>query len=294
MTLGDHSAVGGAVKVGFSPIPGRVAADGPPGRPGYPDADAENESDKSGGEDPDPVFAVVAGVSEAEERRGHPGRLPETGAVSVLKMKQQAWNQPQQGNGVNAPGAVASHAYDQAQAHGADQAHGPPEVDAAGERRKQKAAHQAFFHAANEEEDCGPPHRKDSDLGAVECYRAEMKPPAQGQSAHQRGESDKSGYQAGGETRQGVGASQVVIEDAPTLQQSHKPGGRQHREKAAQFREERSSGGDGPFHRANQMELRECVGEAHVEEEEQQNEHCYRPEGSDTLGADEDPVQAAV
>src|SRR5262249_39184120 len=68
MVLRGKAAVGRAIEEGFSPVQGRVAADGQPGRSGEPDADAKNKADESGGEDTNRVLAVVAGVEESEGR----------------------------------------------------------------------------------------------------------------------------------------------------------------------------------------------------------------------------------
>ena len=78
MALDLEAAVGCAVEKGFSPVPCGVAADGPPGGAGDANACAENEADEGSGEDADPIFAVVGGVIEAEERGGDPGSLPKS------------------------------------------------------------------------------------------------------------------------------------------------------------------------------------------------------------------------
>ena len=72
-----EAAVGCAVEKGFGPVPCGVAADGPPGGAGDANAYTEDEADEGSGEDADPIFAVVGGVIEAEERGGDPGGLPE-------------------------------------------------------------------------------------------------------------------------------------------------------------------------------------------------------------------------
>src|SRR5580698_7020961 len=44
VAAGGQPAVGGAVKVGLAPVPGGMAADGPPGRAGDAHADAEDKA----------------------------------------------------------------------------------------------------------------------------------------------------------------------------------------------------------------------------------------------------------
>src|SRR5947209_5864243 len=102
MALSHHATVRCAVEVSFAPVPGGVAADGPPGRPGNTHTDAEDEPDERGRKDTNPVFAVIAGVSESEEGGGDPCSLPEAGAFRPLQMQPQAWSQTQQGDRVNA------------------------------------------------------------------------------------------------------------------------------------------------------------------------------------------------
>ena len=94
-----------------------MAANGPPRRAGHPDAYAEDKADGRRGKDPNPVFAVVAGVDEAEEGGGDPGGLPEAGALGLVQVQQQAGNQAQQRDDIDAPDAVALGAEEQAQAN---------------------------------------------------------------------------------------------------------------------------------------------------------------------------------
>src|ERR1035441_1826970 len=70
------AAVGGAKKVGLRPVPAGMAADRPPRRTGNPNAHAEHKADSSRRKNSNPVFAVVAGADESDDRPAEAGGLP--------------------------------------------------------------------------------------------------------------------------------------------------------------------------------------------------------------------------
>src|ERR1700722_9476397 len=137
VALALEAAVGCAVEKGFCPVPCCVAADGPPGGAGDANADAKNEADEGGGEYADPIFAVVGGVIEAEERGGDPCCLPECAtAWGSPLVENQAREKSDCGSEVNAPCAVASAGESEIKAEADLGGERPPEIDAAGERGK--------------------------------------------------------------------------------------------------------------------------------------------------------------
>src|SRR4051812_46591726 len=107
MAGSQEPTVGSPIEISLGPIPGGVAADCPPGGSSDPDADAEYKSDERRREDADPVFAAVSRMHGTEQRRGQPGRLPEPRTRSLIDVQQQAGNQAQQRDDVDAPHSVA-------------------------------------------------------------------------------------------------------------------------------------------------------------------------------------------
>src|ERR1700722_18121550 len=91
MPLRDHAAVRGAVKVGFSPVPGSVEADGPPKRSRVPKAETEDESDCRCGKESDGGFAGIASVDGAKGGGKDDRSPPEPDAASqrVLQVAAQ-------------------------------------------------------------------------------------------------------------------------------------------------------------------------------------------------------------
>src|SRR3569623_1152888 len=152
MAGSDESTIGGSIEVSLCPIPCCVAADCPPGGSSDPAADAEDKSDEGGCEDADPVFPAVPRMHGAEQRRRQPGGLPEPRTWSLIDVQQQAGSQTEHRDDVDAPRSVAFHAPQKQAADHADYSHSPPEIDAAGERVQQIAAHRAFFKAAHHQE----------------------------------------------------------------------------------------------------------------------------------------------
>src|ERR1700729_3736522 len=171
VALALEAAVGCAVEKGFSPIPRRVAADGPPRGAGDADADAKDEADEGCGEDANPIFAVVGGVIEAEERGGDPRGLPEcaSGARfcvgSRFLVEYEAGNETDCGGEVNAACAVASAGECEINAEADLGGERPPEIDSAGERGERVAAKETFLNSRDEEE-CDGPER-----AVEECLR---------------------------------------------------------------------------------------------------------------------------
>src|SRR5208282_3939597 len=133
-----------------------------PCRAGYAHADAEDEADEGCGEDANPIFAVVGGVIEAEERRGNPGRLPESASGPRFwvgrrpLVEYEAGKKPDRGGKVNAPRAVASASESEIKAEADLCGERPPEIDSAGERGKRVAAKEAFLNRGDEHEGDGP------------------------------------------------------------------------------------------------------------------------------------------
>ena len=155
-----------------------MAADGPPGRAGDAHADAKNKADERGGKDADPVFAAVACVDEAEERGSDPRRLPECAAWGSSSVEDEAREKAQQGDGIDAPYAVAFGAQEQVSAHSGDEAQRPPEVDAAGEREQQIAAEEPLLNAAHQQKGTAPQRAKAEDRSSGKRRRAEVQPAA--------------------------------------------------------------------------------------------------------------------
>src|ERR1017187_3908943 len=199
VALRRQTAVGGAKKVGLCPVPAGMAADRPPRRTSNPNAHAEHKADSPGRKNSNPVFAVVAGVDESEDRRGHPCRLPEACAFSLSQLQQKARNQAEKDDAVHAPNAIALVLQRQVKAQCGLNPQSPPEVDAPGQRELQVAAEGAFFKKTDQKEASAPKSREAEDLRSRQRHRAKLKPATQGQSAHQHREPHKSRSQAAAE-----------------------------------------------------------------------------------------------
>ena len=87
MVLDHESAVSDTVEEGLGPIPRGVESDGPPERAGTPEAEAEDHSAQSGGEQSDGRFARVAAVAEAEQDGQDCGRGPEAQGWAVTGLE---------------------------------------------------------------------------------------------------------------------------------------------------------------------------------------------------------------
>ena len=66
MPSGDHAAVRCSIKVGFSPVPRGVKADGPPEGTRIPEAETEDESNGCRGKESNWRFAGITAVDSAK------------------------------------------------------------------------------------------------------------------------------------------------------------------------------------------------------------------------------------
>ena len=158
-------------------------------------------------------------------------------------MQQRAGNQPQRGDDIDAPDAVALALDHQVKANRADAPQRPPEVDAAGQGELQIAAEHAFFHKSHQHKDRGPHGAKLEDVRTGERNRSEMKPAAPGQCCDERRECRESRSQATEEVKRTTWTAEIKVQDAATLDERDQGGRGKNDHECTELTEERRFGG---------------------------------------------------
>ena len=260
MVLDHEPAVCDAVEKGLRPVPRRVEADGPPERPGAPEAEAENKAGETGGEQTDGGLSGIFAVTETEEDGKNDRRGPKTERLAVRRLKKP---------GINS-------------------------CEAASEREEQVASRQIFLQEANHEK------TKEPDQGVVQRYSAGKQAGVEDEQTgfpereDQERETRDSPSEAREEVRQRALAAQTVDTVRTFFNFRHDPGDEEsdkEREKFGVEAEGRANFGLGGIRFGGEM--RELEERRHAAEkcEHQHNEDEKAPAGTKAVLAEEDFIK---
>ena len=208
-------------------------------------------------------------------------------------MKNEAREEAEQGDGVDAPCAAAAVKEDEVRAESEFGGKRPPEVDAAGEGELEVAAEDALLDAAHQQEGASPERGIVEDLPAGERDGAEMEPSAPGHGSHQQRERRKPRGQTLEKVERAAGASEIEGQEAAAaLDERHDRRCAHHAEERDQLAEEGGSGREMVF-LVDKMKLEKRKSHHEAKEGEQEDKSQHRPAGAQALAAQEHPAYGA-
>ena len=259
----DHrAAVGYAVEEGLGPVPCGVEADGPPEGAGAPEAEAEDHSGESGGDEADGGLARVAAVAGAEEEGEDQGSAPEAECRAVGSLE--------------GPAVEAG--------------------EAAGECVLKIAAGEVLLEQADDEEAYEPCRCVADDVAAEEKARVDDEKAGLPEDEDEHREEGDSPEGSNEEERQLALAAEAVDADRAALDARHDPADEGDDEEGDGFRDDGEEwagigpDGSGCVFRQEVDQVTEESG-ATGEQEKEDDEGQDAPAGAKAIGTDEDAVE---